>query len=97
MAEENREGKSIDALFHRLRKCESQNGKASLRMFPSPTDNAEARVARNKRIADRNLGLPNGLPRLETMDVDRAFILLDIMRCTHTTPNMTENNASKIS
>jgi hypothetical protein len=95
MAEENGERKSRSshssiAFVVRVSKREGPSPKC----LPRP----QARVARNKRIADRrNLGLPNRLPRLETMDVDRAFILLDVMHCTHTTPNMTENAASKIS
>jgi hypothetical protein len=51
-------------------------------MSSSTTDDAKARVARNKRITDRDLRLTNCLPRLETMHVDRASFLLEIMRCT---------------
>jgi len=51
-------------------------------MSSSTTEDAKARVARNKRIADRDLRLTNRFPRLETMHVDRASFLLEIMRCT---------------
>ena len=51
-------------------------------MSSSPTENAKAGVARDKRIADRDLRPANRFPRLETMHVDRAFFLLEIMRCT---------------
>jgi len=51
-------------------------------MPSSPTENAKAGVARDKRIADCDLRPADRFPRLETMHVDREFFLLEIMRCT---------------
>ena len=51
-------------------------------MSSSPTENAKARLVRDKRIADRDFRLANRFPRLETMHVDCAIFLLEIMRCT---------------
>ena len=51
-------------------------------MSSSPTENAKARLVRDKRIADRDFRLADRFPRLEAMHVDRAIFLLEIMRCT---------------